>query len=193
MTLAELKAAIAVELKRGDMATQIAQTIKSVVLAEHAAFNFTSDAQGGYVAFDTALATQLLDYRAAFPLIRKIDTIYLTDVNSILGRELEARSGSSLIEDGVFERQNYWYIGGDTLITKTPDTHQYIYVKYFKFPDITDGTFTSWIVRDVPYYIVHKCAAKIMAANLGKADEAKGQLGQAATHFAGVAERIMGN
>jgi hypothetical protein len=192
MNLTELKAAIAVELKRTDMTAIIAQTIKSVVLAEHATFDFVRDAAGAFVDMGAPETVTQFDYHLGLTRARKTVAVFLSDVNQGQGVELEKKAASQLLEDGIFIRQNFWYLAGDQLVIKTSEAQQYFYVRYFQYPDVADATFTSWIVRDVPYYVVHKCAAVIMAKNLGKADEAKGQLGLAQLHAAAVLEQMEG-
>lgn len=193
MTLAEIKTAIGVELMRGDLIEVIAQQIKSTVLAEHMRFDYVGDSQGAHIDFGTSSTIHQLSYNSALTRPRKISSVYLTDVNQLVGPALTPVSASEMHDSLIFESSDLWYVAGDQLVTKTSTASQYVYVRYLRFPDITDVNIaTDWMVRDFPYFIIHKVTASILASKLSKLEAAKTANDLAHTHWAGIAALMIG-
>lgn len=192
MTHDELVQRVRVELRRYDLAEQIASNIRSVLLSEHGRQAYAPDlTQVTHDFASEAARNTITSIYSTYPTLRSIRSIYVCDASGQELYELKKADGSSMLTGGVFRKVNVWYRAGTALNTVTYEPHRYVRINYLANPNTDPLSLSSWMLDEAPEYIVHRVAAQIYSGVLANMPAAQGQLASAAAHYAKIAEHIL--
>lgn len=192
MNFAQLKAAIAVEIRRPDLSSLVEQTITSTLLAEHSKELYAKDLVVATKSFASSLAHQSLTVASDYPRLRKVVSITLADASgNPISSPLSKTSSAEVVEGAGWLKTECWYQAGTALHIKSTSPFQYAKIDYYQWPVAIESGFSSWIAEQYPYYVVHTAASAIFAA-LGDTASAQYQLLRARTHAEGLLSEIDG-
>lgn len=167
MNLSDLISEVYQVTSRPDLVTQTASAVKAATLKCHHIAFFDKDIAEQGVVFDTADYLQQLDYRYLFPLWRNAKYFRKFDAaNNTAGELFEIVDSSQIFDAYNSERTNIVYLAGSTYNFKSLSPFQHLIVGYYKNPDITEDSYTSWVAVEHPYSIVYE-AARILYKTIG--------------------------
>lgn len=167
MNLSDLISEVQIITSRPDLVNQTTSAVKAATLKCHHISFFEKDVVEQGIQFDTSEYLQTLDYRTIFPLwrnakyFRKVDSTTLTPYD-----EFTVIDTDEIFTRYATERTNVAYLAGSVYNFKSLDSFQYMIVGYYKNPDITTTSYSSWIAVDHPYAIVYE-AARVVFRGIG--------------------------
>ena len=163
MTLAELQAEVYLLTNRPDLVAQTSAAIRSATLKTHQLDYFYKDIFERSIVFPTDSYIQQLEYRPLFPRWRALKYLRKTTAQSFDdGVFFTVIPVPEFVEDSYRINQvDVCYVAGDLIQIRSSSKFQYLIVGCYRNPDITTGTYSSWVALDHPYAIIFEAAASI--------------------------------
>lgn len=187
MTLTELHAAVYEITNRPDLVSRTLLAIQTATLKAHQEDFYTKDLFETGISFDDSLAHQQLLYKSLLPRWRAAKYFRKFDATALPAPGV-AFSGSGAIFEKIVpelvfdsystEKQNIWYSAGDVIHLYSSTSFDRILCGCYLNPDVSSGTFTSWIAVDVPQAIYLEAAATIFRM-IGKGAESRDYIAMA--------------
>jgi len=172
MTLTELQAEVYTLTNRSDLVSQTLAAVKAATLKLHQMDFYAKDLVETAVSFPTAAYEQQLQYIVNFPRWRALK--YIRKVSSTdftpYGKPLTVLTPAQILDKFLITKEDVVYEAGLVLNIKCAEQVQYFLLGYYQNPDVTTGTYTSWIAQLYPYAIVFDAAATVSKA-IGKTEE----------------------
>ena len=183
MTLAELQAAVIEITNRPDLTAKTLSAVQSATLKAHHSDFYHKDMYEAVVDFTTATFEPDFDFRTFVPrwrsgkYFRKYD--FTTGVPSDFFEEIVPENA---MDSYAQARTNVWYPAGAVIHLKSDEQIRYVLMGCYRHPDITSGTYSSWVALDHPYAIVYG-AVQIIFRQIGKSEEARALKEETAEQF----------
>lgn len=192
MTLAELLAAVYVETNRPDLVAETTQKVKSATLNLHCIDFFYKDIQSAQVVFDETAYIQQLD-TGGLPFYRSLSFLRKNDPTLSAWQQdplnlptlqnaavtpnismgfIEIITPDNILDEFGVERLDVAYQAGSVVNIKSSTSLLYALIGYYRYPDIKDASFNSWIARELPYAIVYNAASAVLQS-IGMMDAAR--------------------
>lgn len=172
MTLAELIQEVYTITARSDRVDETASAIKSATLKAHQSDFYYKDLYEVGVDFGTPSFLQSMDYRTLIPRWRAIKYLRKYDLATLTpGTFLNLITPEGVMDRYNVEKANIYYVAGAYINIKADTSEQGYLVGCYVNPDITSGSYNSWIALDHPYAIIFDAAATVFKAT-GKDEEA---------------------
>ncbi len=64
----------------------------------------------------------------------------------------------SVLDEYRIQRENVCYAAGSMLEIRSSTLDNYMLLGCYRYPDVTEENFSSWIAEDVPYAIIYAAA-----------------------------------
>jgi len=172
MTLAELYAEVYLLTNRDDLVAQTAAAVRSATLKIHQLDYFYKDIFERSIVFPTDSYIQQLEYRPLFPRWRALKYLRKTTAQGFDdGVFFTVIPVPEFVEDSYKINQvDVCYVAGDLIQIRSSSKFQYLIVGCYRNPDITTGTYDSWVALDHPYAIIFE-AAKSIFFQVGDSDQ----------------------
>jgi hypothetical protein len=162
MTLNELIAEVYTITNRPDLVAQTLTAVRSATLKMHQSDYYYKDLREQGVSFTSALYVQQIEYRTLFPKWRALKYIRKTDVTGTeQGKFLDIIVPENVLDDYKINRNDVCYVAGEVIQIRSSTALQYSIVGRYDNPDITAGTYNSWVALDHPYAIVYEAASTV--------------------------------
>lgn len=183
MNLTELVDAVYEETNRPDLDTQTAQAVRSSVLKMHTLDFFYKDIASARLVFDSSAYIQQID-TTVFPRYRSLSYFRKDDpalspyqVNPLLQPPFLNGAGAVNISQSMgfikiltpddildsygAEKLDVGYQAGTSIWIKSSSAFRMGLLGFYRYPDISDATFDSWIATEYPYSIIYDAASHI--------------------------------
>ena len=147
---------------RPDLVAETKVAVKAATLKAHQSDYYYKDIYELGVSFPTADYVQSLEYRLLVPKYRALKYIRKTDaVGKDDGVLLTILTPEEVVDSYGMNKVNIAYVAGQVIQIKSSDQLQYVYMGCYINPDITEGSYNSWIALDHPYAIIYDASATI--------------------------------
>ena len=175
MNLAELTEAVYDLTKRPDLVSHALLAIQKATLRAHTfrgeffykdLFEFTIDFQSLSYLHQFEYKTLVPRWRAA-KYLRKLD---MSSTPAIAGKIFTLIHPEAVLDPYQKDRNDVYYIAGLIAQVRSSTEFRYALAACYRYPDITEAGFSSWISEEHPFAIVYNAAAKIFNS-VGKKDE----------------------
>ncbi len=180
---------------RPDLVTETTVAIRKAIRKFHGADTFKRDLNSVQLRMADLATTDPNQYRWAIPLdtfprFRRFDTVAypmnrvmptnqipapLVDVAQGFGpkRQFVELGANNLFDGYGYEKQNYYFITGNTVNVKSGWYIDYLSFTYYQWPTIPQSTsaeLDSWIAREYPDAIIEEASGAVFKM-IGKDDE----------------------
>jgi hypothetical protein len=183
MNLAELQAEVINITNRPDLVAKTLSAVQSATLKAHHTDYYYKDIYEAEVDFVTAQFEPDFEYRTFVPRWRAAKYFRKYDpVSGAAGLFLTKIDPENALDSYSQARTDIWYGAGEIIHLKSSTEERYILMGCYRHPDITTGTFDSFIALDHPWAIVYG-AARTIFSQIGKTDEAKGMAQEVAEQY----------
>lgn len=162
MTLTELVAVVYTLTGRPDLVAETSAAIRKATLKMHSVDYFYRDLQEKIITFPTPSYKQQYDLGVNLPSYRALK--YVRQWNAMpVGTEryLTVIEPDSILDSYGKEATDIWYVAGSNLNIKCRDLVTNLVIGYYKHPDITTATFSSWIAIEQPFAIIEEACATV--------------------------------
>lgn len=149
---------------RPDLVGETLLAVKTAALKAHQLDYFYKDIFETGIQFDESLSQQSLDYKTLVPRWRALKYVreYPFDgTTGYPGNFLELVTPDDVLDSYCINKENVCYIAGVTLQIRTRAAMQYFLVGCYRYPDVGNDTFDSWIATEQPGAIVYEAAATV--------------------------------
>lgn len=172
MTYADLIAEIKLLSKRFDIDDKIAIALRMTTLRAHRTDYYWRDLQEVNVNFaDSQEVT--IDIVANFTRFRQVSYVrYMNADTGALGQYLEEADAANLLDNEMYYKDNVWYLAGTNLQVRAAISMNALRVGYWQNPDVTAGSYNSWIKDELPDLLVQGSLAYLYNMS-GKQEEAR--------------------
>lgn len=173
MTLTELTTAVYELTNRPDLISQTLLAIQRSTLRAHNIDYFYKDIYETSLVFTSAEYLQQFEYKTLVPRWRSAKYLRKLDVSvtpNVAGKFFRIVSPENVLDSYCLEAEDICYVAGLVFQIKSSTEFQHALLGCYRFPDITEATFSSWIAEEYPFAIVYNAAAKIFN-QIGKKDE----------------------
>lgn len=158
---------------RPELVAEHQSAVLSATFELHAADNWWPDRTETIIpAAQVPTANSSIILEDYLPRLRVIEAIRPFDSanGNTVGRDakmptLEPITPSSLFDEFMSQKQEYFYLAGLNLIVRTRNYGNPLYVSYFAHASASSvGSYYSWIATKYPWAIINKAFAKISTA-----------------------------
>ncbi len=172
MTYAELLAEIKLLSKRGDIDDKIAVALRATTLRCHRLDFFWRDRLEANLTF--AYSNEMsVDIAANFTRFRQMEYLrYMDPTNGSLGSFLDPIEPRNMLDDYNYFKEDTYFLAGTSLHARFQYATSGARVGYWSNPDVSAGTYNSWIKDELPDILVQGSLAMVYNS-LGKQEEAK--------------------
>lgn len=183
MNLAELIAAVYLETNRPDLEDETKQAVLSSTLKMHSLDFFYKDIVTARIVFESSAYIQQLD-TTLFPRYRSLSYFRKDDTslaayqqnplllppmfNSVGAVNIAQSMGfvKIITPDAIFdtygsERRDVGYQAGTTVYIKSSSSFRFGLLGFYRYPDISEEGYESWVANEMPYAIVYDAASHI--------------------------------
>jgi hypothetical protein len=183
MNIAELQAAVIEITNRPDLVAKTLAAVQAATLKAHHSDFYYKDIYEAEIDFTTATFEPDFEFRTFVPRWRagKYFRKYDHD-DAVPGDFFEEIVPENAMDSYAQARVDVWYSAGEIIHLKSSTEERYVLMGCYRHPDITTGTFDSWIALDHPYAIVYGAAQTIFRL-IGKTDEARGMKEEVAEQY----------
>lgn len=180
MTLNELVDEVYILTNRPDLVNETSQAVRRATLKLHSIDTFPrdltevgllADPAGYFMQFDISY----LEGCRAIAYIRD-DTGLTPTTNNKFFTFTEPRA---VLDDYGQVVTDIWYQGGASIHIKSSTSITGVQIGYYRVPDVSNSSYSSWIAELAPYAIIDEASAMIFKL-LGKDVETRNQEQQAA-------------
>lgn len=163
MNFSELVSEVMQRTARPDMTTQTESAVKAATLKAHNSGFYYNDLVELAVQFDAPRTIQTFDPSDVSSYYRRVKymRIWNGDVDGQAGEFLEHINTEAALDPYGYLRLNVFYMAGKFLQIRTRVELDKILFGFYRYPDITDISFSSWIADEVPYAIIWEAARTI--------------------------------
>ena len=173
MTLTELQAAVILETNRPDLITRTLQSVQSATLKAHQSDFYPRDIFETGLNLNDELYEHDFEVTTFIPRFRAIKYFrHYDNIGSVPGAFFEVISPENVLDSYNCTRTNVCYLGGAEIHIKSPIKFQYTLFGCYINPDISVGSYDSWIATYHPFAIIYEAAAMI-ARSTGNTDKFK--------------------
>lgn len=165
---------------RPDLAAETALAIRKATMKSHMAETWKNDISNVIITLPVLDNTVEVSWRYSldltssvnFPLYRKLSSIDEYN-NPLTGYEIHFKEldNDRILDEYFLEDINYYYQAGQQVNLRANKWLVQLSVDYYKYPDITPATYTSWISDQFRDMIVCEAAASVFRT-IGKDSEA---------------------
>lgn len=190
-TIAQIITDVTGETRRPDLAARIERAVKNAVLRLHQSELFARDLQEGVIAggpFTSAAPdSRYVIPVASLPGFRLFSKFHDYDaVSGVVGQEysIEDNPNYSLNSFGA-QRTRMVRMVGSNIVVLAGDTVGYtrnFYASWYKDPDVSSTSASTWITEKYQYAVMWAAVAAIHRGN-GKAEEANTAQAEAMTEY----------
>lgn len=157
--------------KRSDLVEDTKLALQGATLRVHGRDFYTPDHYETGVVFTSENTLQQLDHTVVIPRFRHPDYIRKSDANSTLGSFFNFLTPGQSVNRYNINKENIAYLSGSVINLRSSTSFQYAIVGCWRYPDVTEATYSSWIADTFPY-IIHLEAAREIAASVGDVEAA---------------------
>ena len=172
MNLTELLAEVTAITKRPDLEAQTLSAIKSATLKAHQSDFYSKDIFETGIEFDTSEYRQSLDYISivanfrAFKYLRRV-----TDEFDETGTFFEIILPEEVLDSYGTNRTDVAYVAGRVLEIRSKVSFSRALLGCYVRPDISTGSYQSWVADQYPYAIVYE-AARVVFTQVSDMEQA---------------------
>jgi hypothetical protein len=161
---------------RPDRPVETAVAVKNATLKAHTMDYFTRDIYELTFFFASSEYTHDLDYKGLVPRFRNLKYLYRTDTSQTpavnVGDPLTIITPENKLDSYGQNKTNVVYLAGDVLQIKTECQWQYFTMGCYRYPNLTEATYDSWIAQEISQAITAE-AARAVFKFIGKDEEAQ--------------------
>lgn len=161
-------------VSRPDLVAETKAAIRKATYKLHYAENWALDsAEVSLLSADLTLLRAPSVYGVAcdisstlLPRFRKCEYVRLDGSSQVLGepRFVPFREDTNIVDGWGVQFPSYWYQQGGTLVIRDIELPRAIAVGYYRIPDITEASYSSWIADEYIDAISEEAAAAIYRA-----------------------------
>lgn len=171
MNFTELRTEVLGLTKRPDLLARTDTAIRAAILSLHTKDYFARDLYEVSMDFGSELTQHSFDY-SFVPRFRALKYLRRTDFNNTdTGAFLEVITPESVLDEYARNKENVVYLAGTEIKLRAYPGIRYARLGCYRFPNVQEAGFESWIANDFPYAIIYRAASKI-CASIGKTEEA---------------------
>jgi hypothetical protein len=175
-TYAEIEALVVAQTRRPDVQATTATAIRTATLRAHHVDFFPRDLTEHTLFYTPSSTAQFYEFpnvTALLPRLRSIKLVRCLDsVTSVPVEQLEWREVDDLYDNDGNRRQSVYLLIGDTLKIGPQQATGAIATFYYRNPQVSGATYSSWIADTYPDELA-MWAAAIVFARLGYAEMAQ--------------------
>jgi len=172
-TLAEMIDMVDGITNRTDLVKETKLAIKSATLREHAAVDYSKDlmltsialSPGSPDTFRYLIPAASIRARKITPKIYETPVVQVSSAYTNLGVygliELNEVSAFNIFDTYRLEHYNYWYNTASGIHISAVRSLASVDILYYKYTDVTDSGYSSWIADEFPYVIADFAAIEI--------------------------------
>jgi hypothetical protein len=164
MTLTELITEVYNLTNRPELSTQTLSAVRAATLKMHHLDYFDRDLVENPIDFGQVAYLQSFQYKQLFPRWRAIKYLRYLDITTsppTPGEFFNVITPEEALDSYAVTRTNVLYLAGSSIQINALVQFQYGLMGCYLHPDITTGSFTSWIADEHPYAIVYEAARTV--------------------------------
>lgn len=159
MNYEELVQEVLLITKRPDRLANIGQAVRNATLKAHRTDFYPKDLFETGIQWSIPAYLQSLETKEVVPRWRAIKYLRKYDYNvtttvGIPGNFFEIVQPESVLDTYRIQKENICYAAGSMLEIRSSTQDAFMLLGCYRYPDITETSFSSWIAEDVPYAII---------------------------------------
>lgn len=175
MTFDELLEEVYLITNRRSLVAETKSAIKRATLKAHKTDYYSKDIFEEGIEFANSSNIQTLDYIAMFANFRQWKYFKrVEDENDQLGVPIDIVSVDETLDSYGCNRTDIAYVAGRVLQIRSSVDFQNALVGCYVYPNVTEGSYRSWVADQYPFYIIHE-SANLIFRSIGKLEEAQAQ------------------
>jgi hypothetical protein len=170
-TLANLIQDVYSLTKRDDLEIETLTAIKAATLKAHHTGFFAKDLFETGIVFTDAAYTQALEYKELLPRWRALSYLRKAEASGEPGKFFSVITPTDLFDAYGVTKTDVMYLSGSVFQIKSSTELKYALLGCYLNPDVTAGSYSSWIAQDHPFAIVFE-AARVIFKTIGYDEQA---------------------
>lgn len=184
MTLTELKTEIYKFTARSDLTNETDAAVKAATLKAHMSDYYSRDlVETGNISIGSEASVHSIDLSSYTTRFRTLKYFKKAeDTTDTDGTFLNILTPEETINSYGEYKTDTCYMAGTTLQVRSSTDFSRALIGYYQNPDITTGTFSSWIADDYPYIIIFD-ACRMVFNMIGLMEESRKYEGMTAEQY----------
>ena len=170
-TLANLIQDVYALTKRDDLEIETLTAIRSATLKAHHSGFFAKDLFETGVTFTDSAYTQALEYKELLPRWRSLSYLRKADSSGTPGAFFSVITPTDIFDAYGVTKTDVMYLSGSVFQIKSSTELKYALLGCYLHPDVTPGSYSSWVAQDFPFAIVFE-AARVIFKTIGYDEQA---------------------